>query len=166
MGENNVNDVQRAERSATFCFSPRTEQRLNRRAKSRQIKWLLDKLQRAGRSTLGSNFNRNRCADHEPARIWVSRAKFFEKTRQADPRRIDIDDKKFGAKIGREFFGVGQGARDRTKMLGREFSKRRANGGRERVVFLQQKNTALHHTRRFGRTGHLGETSKFLGYDK
>src|SRR5205085_7107717 len=62
----------------------------------------------------------------------------------------------------------GKGTGDFAGMFRCEFFQRRADCRGQRVVLFEQKNTMLRHIRagRFTTSSHLGNTSKFLGYDK
>ena len=121
MRKEDIKSAESAEYPATVLFPPRSEQSLDRCTERRQVKRLLDELERTGRSSFRSDLGRNRATDYERARIRVGGANFIEEIGQARPRWIDIENEKLGIEIGRQLLSFGKGTSNCVEMLGREF---------------------------------------------
>ena len=93
---------------------------------------------------------------------------FLQKFGQLQPGRIDIDDKQFRTDLRGELFRFMKRPSYRSRVLRREFLQSRANGSSQGIVLFEKKNITLRHIRtgRFTTSRHLGNTFRFLEYDK
>jgi hypothetical protein len=94
--------------------------------------------------------------------------KFFEKTRQSLPRRIDIENEKLRSEIISEFLELLDRAGDGNVVLRSEFPQRRSNRSAESIVLLEQDDAWLRRSCAdgFGTSRHLGKPLECLAYDK
>src|ERR1700719_2940809 len=168
MQKDNVDCAERTQGATRLRLSPRTKQCLNRCAKCRKFKWLFDELKAAKKSTLGSDFRRERGADHERARFRVRISKLVQAICDSGPRRIDIENEKLRVELCGKFSEFLNRARNDADVLRREFLQRRADGSPQRIILLEQDDVWLRHIciSGFRTSRHLGKPSKFLQYDK
>ena len=163
---NEIAHIEIAQRSAGVTRNgvrPRPEQGLDCGPEFRQLERFLDELNRVRPVAFGMKFGWNAGRNREKTRIRISHGDPFEKFDRIGPGRIEIDDQKLGAYFGDARLCLRQGLDGANPMAGREFFQRRSDGGRERIVFFDEKNARRCPGMRFLGSRHGGSERKGRG---